>query len=82
MRTKVVNSLGLVVAFRCIYRIVWDSRHLVVPRCGFCEILDSGIIVVNGIHIVGGRCLAGAEASLSQDSGAMGESERDNQYTN
>jgi hypothetical protein len=57
VRTKVVNSLGLVVAFRCICRIVCDSRDLVVPLYG-CGILDSNITVVNGIHLVNGRCLA------------------------
>jgi hypothetical protein len=50
----ILNSLGLIVASRCVCRVVRDSRDLVIPRyaSGTGGILNSGIAIVDEQHCV------------------------------
>ena len=51
-KSWVGDSLGLVITFRNICRVVRDSRDLVIPRYVPCRILDSAIAIIDEVHIV------------------------------
>jgi hypothetical protein len=60
-----VNSLGLVVAFCCVCRVVFNSRDLAVPRYGSCGILDNRIAIIDKVHCLGAQCSAGGRRETS-----------------
>jgi hypothetical protein len=65
--TNQCNSLGLVVALRCVCRVVFDSRDLAVPRYGSCGILDKRIAIIDQVHCLGARCSAEGGRPACQD---------------
>ena len=51
-KSWVGDSLGLVITFRNICRVVRYSRDLVIPRYVPCRILDSAIAIIDEVHSI------------------------------